>query len=364
MSNETQTVASTVTIPTDVINLRDVKPFDHGNNSTEERGSRQLRVNSKGVTGTWKAKKLQYAWIKNGVPQPGGTTIPLIGGLLPAYGSSWSPEFLSCRLADITFEEKENGLCEATLSYTSEGFVNALDVSIKDGFETYTVPLQAKWGVNTPAIGANNPWIPEQEFGNPYMNYTVNYKTSFTRSQGFTIANYIASCKNYMQAYKKVNNATWHTFPAESCLCEGVELIPEFDIDGYLISLTFRCDFKIYNDYHSHNMKWKEPVPMPNGKGVEYVWHNIPTEEFPEGAFYTTDPYKVGTKVYRDDVTITNNNDGSITVTPISPQPFHGGWYKPYMEYNNNIVYLYGSCNFTTILGIPDVTAPVVNGGS
>ena len=167
------------------------------------------------------------------------------------------------------------------------------------------------------------------------------------------------------ECVNKVNSDTWHTFPAETVLLEHIDFEPSFGIGGQLLTITVKCDFKVRLDTTwTWQYRWKDSTTLKTPKGADFTFHNIANEPFPEGAFYTTDTNRNGHKVFTEDVTITNNQDGSITITQVTPEPVHGGKYKPYVYVNSTKVYYYYSCDFTQQLLIPDIPPRTNNNNS
>ena len=346
----------TITVPTDIINDRPVKPWENYYSSVEVPGSRQLRVNAKGVTGSWQARKFPYKWVEEGIPSGAlgqSGVMPVIGGLLPKQGDSWSLTYSYCRCEDISFEEKENGMCEATINYTSEGFTGDMQLDISTDEQIYRKPYYMKWEID--ATSDNNPYVETIEAKEPILNYNVTYKLDYISSLTPKYrADYIGFAKYARQAFNSINEDTWHTFAPETVLCTGLTMTPEFALDGQLLFITIEANFKV-RIISSWNYMWKDPTPEKTSKGADLHWHQLPNQPFPEGAFYTTDPNKIGKAIFTGDVTITNNQDGSITVNEVTPEPEHGGFYKPYKDINSVRTYYYTPVNFSAITGIPNI---------
>ena len=319
-----------------------------------------------------------YKWAaENKIPIENGDDIDFYGpgGICPIIGTPWDNAYPCCRLQDIELKECENGLGEATLNYTSDGYTANMKTSIDFASQTHKVCGNVKWAVNTPGTNTAvaNPYVDSIDFTDAYINYKVSYTYIFDLDTYYNTHNhtypdtetYIAFAAEASGAYNSINSCQYHGFRAQSMLCTSLDLQPTYDINGILLSIEINAGFKIFRDSHSHNYMWKEPVPLPDSQGNDIIWHNIPNQPYPYNQFYTTDTYRVGTKVYTDDIAIATDSSGLIYITPVTPVPQHGGWYAPYMEYYNaNIryegdwvgfhqVYLYDEVIFEDLLHIP-----------
>lgn len=357
-----------------------VVPYPTLQKKYEVSGSRQLRVNNNGCTGTYTLRGFPYSWFAtNTVPQafiPGASEDGhFFGDIVPYQNTSWDDTYWYIKLSDIEVKEVENGLGEAICNYTSEGRLPTLSVSNEDyslkatvsfNSTTHKVVGDCKWAINTPseATAVQNPYVDSIEFVDAYMEYSLEYQQNYAPSANKNLEDFVSYAKTASTAYNSINGAVWHSFPARSMLCTSINCEPAFSFDGKLISIITRATFKIIRDsnHNNHNLLWREPTPMTDSQGNDMVWHNIPNQPYPYNQFYTTDIYKVGTKVYIDDITITTDANGLLYVTPVSPTPVHGGWYAPYYETFTGSPggagfyrqwYLYDEVDFTTCLGIP-----------
>ena len=341
----------------------------------EKPGSRQLRVNGKGLTGTWTARKFPYIWVETGVPAnaeilttmgiTATTAVPVCGSILPDIGEPWtsSQPYLKCQ--DLSFQETENGMCEATVNYTSDGYTGDLQIDCSVDEIVYKQPYRYKWEVD--ANSDNNPPVENIDSKETILLYNVSKKLDYitlarTNHTVYDIDDYQYYITQASICYGKINKSAWKGFGAETVLCTGLSFEPEFSITGQLLFVNVKANFKIRLSGMSWENMWKDPTTEKTSKGADLTWHQLPNQPFPEGSFYTTDPNKIGVKIFVGDVTLTPQVDGSITVTE-SQDKYRGGFYKPYVmgtdEEDNPVhVYYYWTVNSFDDLIFTPLVAP------
>jgi len=272
-----------------------------------ERPRSKLHQDSKGLTGT-RIYLCDWADVD---PAP-------IAGL-PHYGDPWSPELPFLRVVSIDAEDNGSGYAEYIVQYSTERQLGEafFEASLDYGLEQIDCTKGYVWETAGTPVTMDIP---------PYVSvlvYTIRMRQPAPPYQ------------DVVMAQDKINSKIFHGFARETMRFEGASTEESYDSNGNIISVQSSYRFIIRT--RSHNEAWREPLQARDADGNPIYWHNID----PNKPFYTTDPTKIATPVWVNQVP---GNEGAIAGT--------GGWDKM----KNGTSYRYELCDFAAVLGLPKKT--------
>lgn len=290
---------------------------ENGNELCE---SRNLRFDTKSVTGTKKYRV--YGW---GDVEDYYSVSSTYG--IPVLGDAWGENLPYLKCVNIICQETSGSFVEITCEYSADGF-----------FDTDYMQTSLDFGMSEMDCGPGWLWESSQlpvnqdiRFQIPTGTYTIRMKP-----QSFNPRSVVA-------ALNVVNASVWHGFPAETLLFLGADSSNSYSVAGQAagVDVTYKFSVKPF----SHNYVYRKPVVKKYWDGTEMYYHNIAELQNvpPYNQAYTTNPSLVNTPVYD-------------TANPAG----RAGWDKPIItEYNpwaaSGTGYMHPPGNFTALLSIPDL---------
>ncbi|MEN6583059.1 MAG: hypothetical protein ABFD54_11465 [Armatimonadota bacterium] len=236
---------------------------------------------------------------------------------LPVQGDAWDSYNPYLRCDNITNARDDAFGARVTCNYSTQGEFgeNFYERGMEISTEVLNVARSRKWQSTETAVD-----IPVSIIL-PCAEYTITIRQATT------------PIESIFSALGKVNSAIFHGAPIEHLLFTGASIRESYDRNGVL--MYCQCSYKFLRRTRSHNVAWREAVQKVRKDGTPIFWHD--DSEWQDDDYYTTDGSKIGQPVYVD-------GDAGTA-----------GWDKPIYIDTDGITtrYLYDSCNFETVLGLP-----------
>lgn len=244
---------------------------------------------------------------------------PFYSPFLPKIGDAWSPQlpYLKCVNIDVDELEERPGICRFVADFSSEG-VSAeeyVQIRVEHSLRASDVTKSRTWE------STGTPVLTDITTDEPVTHYIM------------TVRDVSAPYEKIQQAIGKINEKKFRGFAPETMRFDGADTEESYDQEGNLLSVTTTYSFTVLDK--SHNYDWRPALIARDVDYNEIYWQCIDEDE----PFYTTDPTKVGTPVYVNQLEGQSNNPAGVA-----------GWDK---AKDSNGKYKYELCDFATVLGLP-----------
>lgn len=305
--------------------------------------------------------------------------INLLG--LPRKGDLWPGTDINLRCVSVRRERYAVTMCKLQANYSTDGQITEDFISIEFGMgtEVFECSLGWKWQFGAaPDDQTDTPPEQAMQFQLPIGTMDIRVRRQVNRAQLNQIMNQVG----------KVSEEEFLGFVKGGVRFDGVETSEGYDSEGYLQDASIKFRFSIRGrDWRDawHNAEIQ--VDENTGRDIYWqnkIWHNDDDKLMPNftangtvnpdvvlyPSWPAADPTqpKPGTPMW-----ITDIRGGYLEVPapvdplvdpPIDPPAtIHeygwGNWYRPYYKDAIGVAhYLYETCDFTSVLTIPETFPP------
>lgn len=298
-----------------------------------------------------------------------------VGYGLPKYGDLWPGSDINLRCISVRMERYAIDRCKLQASYSTDGQItdDFMSVEFGVGMTALECSLGWKWQFGeTPNDELDSPPEKAMLYQVPVGTMSVKLKRSVTRAELNVLMNQVG----------KISSDAFMGFVKGGVRLDGIETSEGYANDGSLKDATISYKFSVRG--MDWRYMWHNPeIAVDINTGREIYWQNtiwldddgnVMANFTPNGtvnpdpvqypswpASDTTKP-KPGTPMWIQDI-----RGGYIDIEipgdpPITVREYGwGAWYMPYFkDAANQPHYLYETCDFTAVLGIPVTYPPEV----